>query len=174
MADETPEVQNGEQPEKKGSMVKFIIIGVVALVLVAGGFFGLKMFMGGDEEEEANGGKAKPAATEPPPAEVEAPGAMVEIPSFIVNLADPGGKRYLKLSISMDIGTDEATKARVDQVMPRIRDSLLLLLSSKNYSDISTVAGKVRLRNEVLKIVNRALAGTQGVHAVYFTEFVIQ
>lgn len=174
MADQEAETLNEQAEEQKGgSKMKLIIIVVVALVLVAGGFFGLKMFMGDDEEKPAEG--AAPAAPAAKPAgEEKAMGTMVEVAPFIVNLADPGGKRYLKLTISLDVGSEEGMQAKVEAVMPRIRDSLLLLLSSKTYTDISTVAGKVRLRNEVLKIVNRALAGTQGVHAVYFTEFVIQ
>jgi flagellar FliL protein len=50
----------------------------------------------------------------------------------------------------------------------------LLLLTSKSYGDISNVSGKLRLRNEVLQAFNRALAGKGSVHAVYFTEFVVQ
>lgn len=55
-----------------------------------------------------------------------------------------------------------------------IRDSVLLLLSSRTFNNISPVAGKIKLRNEVLKIINNTLASAGQVHTLYFGEFVIQ
>lgn len=175
------EAEGGED-EKKGKKKKFplklIIILVVGLgVLGGGGFFAYKYFLAGDEEpaaeapkkeEAAKGEEAKKEEKAP-----EKPGALLEMEPFIVNLADPSGKRYLKLKLAVD-AKDEKIKQELEARMPQIRDSILLLLTSKSYADIAPVAGKIRLRNEILKIINRALIGVGSVHAVYFSEFVVQ
>jgi len=92
---------------------------------------------------------------------------------FIVNLADPEGKRYLKLTLAVDAKDPKLTK-EIESRIPMIRDSILLLLTSKTYADIASTAGKIRLRNEILQGINRSLGTLGSVHTVYFTEFVIQ
>ena len=112
----------------------------------------------------------------PTQAEKEAakePLTVLAMDPFIVNLADPSGKRYLKLSLTIDCKNEETRKLLEGQ-MPKIRNDLLLLLTSKSYANISTMDGKIRLRNEVLLKINAALGGIGEVHAVYFTEFVVQ
>lgn len=158
-----------EEGEKKKSPLKLIIIIVAALaILGAGGYFAMDMFMGEDETTAAEGGAdAEQAAAD------EEPLTVLALEPFIVNLADPSGKRYLKLALTIDCKNEE-TKQMLENRMPKIRDSILLLLTSKEYSQIYPVDGKIRLRNEVLQKINAALGGTGEVHAVYFTEFVIQ
>ncbi len=176
------ETEGGEEEKegkKKKSPLKLIIILVVGLGLLGGGgFFAYKYFLAGDEQppaeaeapkkEAAKGEEAKKEEKAP-----EKPGALLEMDPFIVNLADPSGKRYLKLKLAVD-AKDEKIKQELEARMPQIRDSILLLLTSKSYADIAPVAGKIRLRNEILKIINRALIGVGAVHAVYFSEFVVQ
>ncbi|MBW2087159.1 MAG: flagellar basal body-associated FliL family protein [Deltaproteobacteria bacterium] len=57
--------------------------------------------------------------------------------------------------------------------MPQIKDSLLVLLSSKTFIDIKTVEGKMRLRMEIIGRINNFLTSGR-VKNVYFTEFVVQ
>ncbi|MGD9125382.1 MAG: flagellar basal body-associated FliL family protein [Desulfarculaceae bacterium] len=183
------EGQEEKEPKKKGGMMKIIIILVAVVLLGAGGFFGWKFFMADSEEpaaETAQTGEKKAAEGEKGAAKEEGaekeegegkapakPGTVLNLEPFIVNLADPSGKRYLKLTLTVD-AKDEKLKKEMEDRMPMIRDSLLLLLTSKSYADINSVAGKLRLRNEVLKAINRSLGGVGAVHAVYFTEFVVQ
>jgi flagellar FliL protein len=98
---------------------------------------------------------------------------MMPLEPFVVNLVDPAGKRFLKLTLAVDI-KEEKTKKEIESRLPQIRDAILLLLTSKGYNDIAQVAGKLRLRNDILRIINQALGASGQVHAVYFTEFVIQ
>ena len=176
--------EGGEkEPEKKKSKLMLIIILVVGMaVLGAGGFFGWRMFFA--EEKKPPEAAAKAAGEEGKKPEGEKgkddkgeaagkPGTVINLEPFIVNLADPSGKRYLKLSLAVD-AKNEKLKLELEARKPQIRDSILILLTSKTYNDIAPVAGKIRLRNEVLKIINRFLGGVGSVHAVYFTEFVVQ
>ena len=182
MADEELEQEGASAEEggekKKGGKLKLIIIAAVgALVLGAGGFFGWQMFFADEKPPEkpaAEKAKADKEAGAQPEAETKPPaGTVVNLEPFIVNLADSTGKRYLKLTLAVDAKEPNLKKA-MQARMPMIRDSILLLLTSKTFKEISTVTGKIRLRNEILKIMNRSLSGVGSVHAVYFTEFMVQ
>ena len=57
--------------------------------------------------------------------------------------------------------------------MPQVRDSILMILPSKRFEDISTVQGKIALRDQILETINGFLA--QGkITSIYFKEFVVQ
>jgi flagellar FliL protein len=186
--DATEEAGEESGGEKKKFPLKLIIIIVAALVILGGGgFFGWQFFMASDEkapQEVAGGEQAGEQAGEKGGEKAgekgekakkgpTVPGTVLDLEPFIVNLADPAGKRYLKLKIAVDAKDDKLRK-EIELRMPQIRDSILLLLTSKSYADIAPVAGKIRLRNEILKIINRSIMGVGSVHGVYFTEFVVQ
>jgi flagellar FliL protein len=56
---------------------------------------------------------------------------------------------------------------------PQIRDSILVLLTSKDSGTIRTPQGKAQLRDEITQRVN-GLLPKAAVRSAYFTEFVIQ
>jgi flagellar FliL protein len=61
--------------------------------------------------------------------------------------------------------------------MPEIRNRLLLLLSSKKPSEISTADGKKQLSAEITNEIRESLASTamqEEILGVLFTSFVIQ
>jgi len=97
---------------------------------------------------------------------------MVSLPPFVVNLADPLGRRYLKIALDMEV-TGVETAALVNKEMPKIKDKLLLLLSSKSYADLAPMSAKLELKTEIVSRVNQVL-GQDLVKQVLFTEFIIQ
>lgn len=183
--DATEETAEGSGEGKKKSPLKLIIIIVAALVILGAGAAGVWFFLlPGDEQALEETAQSGEAASQEAEGEAGAkgegakkgpaiPGTVMDLEPFIVNLADPAGKRYLKLKLAVD-AKDEKLKQEIEARIPQIRDSILLLLTSKSYADIAPVAGKIRLRNEILKIINRSLMGVGSVHGVYFTEFVVQ
>jgi flagellar protein FliL len=54
-----------------------------------------------------------------------------------------------------------------------VRDTILILLSSKDVASLRTPQGKFQLRDELTLRVN-ALLPKGGVRSAYFTEFVVQ
>jgi len=113
-------------------------------------------------------------------AKPEEIGAVVSVDTFIVNLADPGGNRYLRVTMDLELvgkpADKSAGKTAGDELakrMPQIRDAILMILSTKRYADISTPEGKTALREEILNAVNGLLASSQ-ISRIYFKEFVIQ
>lgn len=189
-----------EAPEgkKKSGFLKYIILVVLLLVLGGGGYFAyLKFFAAKPAPPAAEAtAEGQPAPEEKPKAEEKheakpeekkaegghgeakgghggkdkAPSNNVALPPFVVNLADPNARRYLKIVLDVEMTSNpellEANQAK-------IRDSLLMLLSSKTSQDIGTLEGKILLRKEIVDRLNQAL-GQAKVSRVYFTDFVIQ
>jgi len=187
MADAAEESKDGKgEVEKKKSKLILIIIPLVLILLGGGGFFAYKTFMApsGDDANNASedggkhlkkskhskhGGKSGHGKSE---GEQSDEPAFFNLSPFVVNLQDNIGTRYLKLTLKLELedsGFEEGIKAQ----LPKIKDALIILLSSKNYAEIGSVEGKYRLRDEILKRVNRFLEG-EPVLGVYFTDFVIQ
>ena len=82
------------------------------------------------------------------------------------------GKRYLKLTMELEIKGEEK-RLEVERRIPHLRDTILLLLSSRSLKDIGTMEGKLELKQALLLRINRIL-GEGIVHKLYFTEFVVQ
>jgi len=157
------------QEGKKGGKLKWIIILVVLILLGVGGWFGYKMFFAAPPEDAAEQAQA-PADAQVPAEAVQ--GQLVPLPVFLVNLADPLGRRYLKLGMEVEV-RDEKVAGALTQEQAKIKDALLLLLSSKTYDALSTMADKMELKQEVADRLNQIL-GKGAVLRVYITEMVIQ
>jgi len=95
---------------------------------------------------------------------------LLALDPFIVNLQDNSGTRYLKLTLSLEL---EGGGEEITALTAKIRDSLIVLLSSKSYADIGTVEGKYQMRDEIVARVNQFLTKTK-VKSVYFSDLVIQ
>jgi flagellar FliL protein len=99
-------------------------------------------------------------------------GPIFSLDSFIVNLADKGGTRYLRVTMDLELGNSDL-EDELYKRLPQVRDSLLMILPSKRFEDISTVQGKTALRNEMLEALNGYL-GQGKITNIYFKEFVVQ
>jgi flagellar protein FliL len=99
-------------------------------------------------------------------------GPIFSLDTFIVNLADKGGNRYLRVTMDLELGNPNL-ETEIAKRMPQVRDSILMILPTKRFEDISTVQGKTALRDEILATLNGYLA--QGkITNIYFKEFVVQ
>jgi flagellar FliL protein len=92
--------------------------------------------------------------------------------SFTVNLADPKGSHYAKVDVEIEVG-DDFVKEEVNKLRPKIRDFILVVLSSKTYEQIESVDGRDFLREEIRNKINGYLSRGQ-VKNVFFTQFIIQ
>ena len=142
MADEDVVQEEG----KKGGMLKWIIIAVVLIGLGVGGYFGYTMFLAGGEEEPA--AEETAAEGEEQTALETLEGQLVPLPVFLVNLADPLGRRYLKLGLEVEVRDPEAM-ANLTKYEAKIKDVMLLLLSSKTYESLASMEAKMELKQEI-------------------------
>lgn len=91
---------------------------------------------------------------------------------IVVNLAETNAERFLKVSIVLDMESQEL-RGEIDGKQPRLLDLLINILSSKTLDTISTPAGRNMLRQEMIDKMNAQFESGRLVN-VYFTEFVIQ
>lgn len=170
MAEKKKPAEGAEEGQKKkGGKLKLIIILVALLaILGGGGFAAWKFFLAPSDTADSNStnGTASDA-----PKEIE-PTQTVTLDPFVVNLADPMGRRYLKLNIDLE-AINAAAGTEVTAAMPKIKDTLLLLLSSKTFGEINSLEQKIELKNEIMERMNQIL-GPSKIKNVYFTEFVVQ
>jgi len=99
-------------------------------------------------------------------------GVMFPLDTFVVNLADGNGKRYLRATMQLELSPEQVV-ATLEQRLPQIRDVVLTILPTKQFEEIRTVEGKATLRMEILTKLNE-LFNSASVANIYFTEFVIQ
>ena len=160
-----------------------IIVGAVMLMMgiMGGGFFLLwqKMSMTMVQMQQQNsqtGPEAEAAALAEEAAAKEAAAAKMgptyKMDTLIVNLADQGGKRYLRIGMEWELSGPEVVQ-EVDKRMPQLRDAILMILPTKQYADIGTAQGKIDLRDELMARVN-SIIRNGAVTMIYFTEFVVQ
>uniref|UniRef100_A0A7V4LCC1 Flagellar protein FliL n=1 Tax=Desulfobacca acetoxidans TaxID=60893 RepID=A0A7V4LCC1_9BACT len=152
------------KPQKRG-FLKILLLAIAGLILAGGGFTAYVWL----SEDEPPPAKAKEPKTPAPPAK-----DLVTMPlePFLVNLADKETRRYLKLKVELEVNGEKSVK-ELEKYMPRIRDSLILLLSNKSYLDLASPEGKQQLKKEILTRIT-ALPGGHKVTDVFFTDFVAQ
>jgi flagellar FliL protein len=149
-------------PAGKSKKKLFLILGILVLLLAGGG--GAAWFLTQDKGSPKHEEEAVPA---------EAP-IFHALDTFIVNLQE--GDQYLQIDITLQM-TDPAQLEAIKLHMPRIRNRLLSLLSSKYADELLTAEDKQKLAQEVLAEVNQPFAPKgkpQQVNDVLFTSFVIQ
>ncbi|WP_342347125.1 flagellar basal body-associated FliL family protein [uncultured Nitrospira sp.] len=156
-----------EAPIKAGAGKKMILIIILGVLLLGGGGGAAWFFMGGTEEKPAEHDEHAKAETGH-----EEPGPVMELEPFLLNLADREELRFLKVSIKLELDRPEE-KTDYQNKIPAIRDSLLVLLSSKESQLLRTVNGKRRVREEIMTRVNGVMSKGK-VANVYFTDFIIQ
>ncbi len=154
-----PAEEESPKPKRKRPL-KLILIVVGALLLAGGGAAGFLMLGGKKAEHEA----AEPAK----------PVAFFDVPDLLVNLTSSSGERtqYLKVKGVLEL-PDQAMTAQVQPVMPRVMDTFQTYLRELRPSDLDGSAGIYRLREELTRRVNAAIAPSH-VNAVLFKEIVVQ
>ncbi len=146
--------------------------GVVLLfAMMGGGFFMMwqKMNTSIAQIQSANAKDGKGPKVE---QEEEVIKPTHKLETMIVNLADQGGKRYLRVTMELELSGPEVLE-EIPKKLPQLRDTILMVLPSKQYAEISTIDGKIALRDELIAKINTLLKkGT--VTTIFFTEFVVQ
>jgi len=97
---------------------------------------------------------------------------VIEVPPFILNLADQDEGRFLRLTLSIGVGEEGSDKA--DPVyLTRVRNAVLAILMTKTSNDILSAQGKISLRRELLTAIKVAVKEPPVV-AVYIIEMLVQ
>lgn len=191
------ENQNTEEsPAPKRKFKKLIILVLLLLLIVGGAGGGVYYWRSSktaaadaEDGKKTKKGKSKKAAAEEPEEETEESAKteegehatdedevkqVVELPPFIVNLADTEQSHYLRMTVSLGIGGEASESEKPDPVFnTKVRNAILGVLTTKKSDEILSPKGKADLRKEVLKAAQEASAEPH-VSAVYITEFIVQ
>jgi len=178
---EASKTEDQDQPKKKSKLILLIIVGVGVCLLAGGGFMAYKKFFGHKASSteagaEAGGGHGAEAEAERGGGDrKKLPEVIAEVlpmDPFVVNLSDPKAKRYLKLKIEIEIETP-AGKERATKATPKLRDAVIMMLTSLTFDEVMSPEGKFRIRDELLERFTQVLK-PEKVKNIYFTEFVVQ
>ncbi|MFH1484635.1 MAG: flagellar basal body-associated protein FliL [Chloroflexota bacterium] len=161
-----------------------ILIPVLALLPILGAgawFLGPQLPIGG---EKAEGHQAEESASK-----VHSPGPVCDVGERIVNLADPGGRRYLKVAVAFEFeepetyseasgghgGTDKDKqfKSEMSPYVPLMQDTIISILTTKTTGQLASAEGKEQLKAEIKEQLNVLLVKHKVVN-VFFTNFVMQ
>ncbi len=180
-------------PKKKSKLLVIIIAAVVAVALIGGGaaFFLMKSKPTVSDEEgdepPAKEEKAKKAKKDHTAAPV-----FVKLDAFTVKLTSEGQEAYLQATPELRV-LDPHLGEEIKLYTPEIRHKVLLILSGKKASDLSTPQGVQKLANEMRVTINAIIeppaprkkgkepeepsdtaAADDPVQAVLFTSFIVQ
>ena len=152
----------------KNLLIAVIAVAVLFAAAVGGGFFmmwnkltELDALIRSEEvaEEDAEDGLATI-------------GTLFPLEPFIVNLADANSKRYLRVTMQIELKEGEPTEV-LEQRLVQVRDIILMILPTKQFQEIRSVDGKTLLRQEIMTRLNDLLK-QDVINNIYFTEFVVQ
>jgi flagellar protein FliL len=102
------------------------------------------------------------------------PAVFVDLPEVLVNLSNTGNDRvqYLKVKVVLEL-SDQTLIQQIQPVMPRVMDAFQTYLRELRPIDLEGSAGLYRLKEELTRRVNVAIAPTR-INAVLFKEMVVQ
>jgi len=150
---------------KKGLIILVVCFVIIALAVGAG----LYVFWGKVSDPATGKGTEEVAGKEEAKVKIK---TLLSMETFVVNLADPGGKRYLRVTISIEID-DQDFMEETKKSVPQMRDKVLMILPTKTFKVIRTSSGKDALRKEIIAQLNPLLKNCK-ITNLYFQEFVIQ
>jgi len=102
-------------------------------------------------------------------------GPMLNLETFIVNLSDAGGGRYVKCTFKLELASKETLESiqAEESMIPKIRDRILSLLSSRTGDSLMCPQGKDLLKREVVARL-QPLMKKGKIQEVYITDMLVQ
>jgi len=179
------EEQEGSGEKKSNKLLIIIIIVILVLVIAIGGLVAY-LLLSGDEEEATTTTTPQTEKTATAPKQVSRTatagseslrklneiGVLYPLDTFTVNLKSDSGRRYLKVTMDLELSGQELT-AELDNKTAVIRDRIIRILTSKTLEEVTSRKGKDKLTQQIKNTLNAMLVDGQ-IQGVYFTEFVIQ
>lgn len=171
MSDTKPTPPAGDAP-KKSKKTLFLVAGVVVLLAGGGGAYWMLVARAAEGKDAAKTEAAEEAEAE---AEPEGHGGIVPLEPFVVNLADPNGSRFLRVSLSLVVASEEVAKEMEENqvAVARVRSAVLELLAQQTADLLVTPEGKAELKTSIAEAASHAVHELK-VSDVLFSEFVVQ
>jgi flagellar protein FliL len=112
-----------------------------------------------------------PAAPDTVGKELQAPslGVLYPMETFLVNINSDQGTKYLQAQMELEL-SDPALEDEISRKKAALRDSIIVLLTSRTYKELREANGIKKLRSDLTKVLN-GLLSTGKVKEIYFTQF---
>ncbi len=158
MAGKAKKQEAGGEDGKQGKSPMLMMI-IVLVAGLAGGVFAGKNFM---------------APKAPPPPKPPTVGKTLDLGEFVVNIGD---EAYLKAGVALGLKEGIDPK-KLEEETPALRDAALMAFAGKTASQLNSLEGKYKVKEEIRERVNEVLERKthekESVLEVYFTQFVTQ
>ncbi|MFG0319947.1 MAG: flagellar basal body-associated protein FliL [Planctomycetota bacterium JB042] len=168
-----PEAEGSAAEPRKGGGMKTLIGLVVGVLFLVGSSVAVGVLMFPSEEPAGEAGEEGEAVPVEPATKILAP-----VPEILVNLADSKGLRLLQATMTLELEAKDGTaaEARFQEILPRVQDRLIKILSSLTSEDIDGGTSKEFVQSRIKDHLNLGVLREEEfeVTDVYFTEFVIQ
>jgi flagellar FliL protein len=182
-----PDREDADHSAQKGGkkVLILIIIAFLSALAIGGGvtYFLISRNAPDETEEEEEVVEEKPKRAERRrPAQREAPPpSYVTLEAFTVNLAPENGDQFLHVVVSVEVA-DEQVGEKIKLYTPKLRNNVMLLLSSQKASELASREGKQKLSDEIRSLMNEVIEPGSGrdrpeyapIREVLFTTFIIQ
>ena len=101
--------------------------------------------------------------------------SVVSIDDIVVNLNGSEGNRYLAAGVAMELdpGKEKLDEHALKEKTPMLKHAVISVLSTKSVAEVANAEGRELIRKEIQERAGGAIEPVK-VHAVYFTEFVVQ
>jgi len=163
MSDDKAEDNAEAKPKGKGKLIIIILV----LVLLLGGGGAAAFFMlqkpadkDGESAEQAQMEEEEEAPVRARKKKPGTPPVFVELEPFVFNLQDTDQDRFAQVAVTLEV-IDAEVEAELGLVEPSVRNSILMLLSSKTSDEILSVQGKLTLAEQIVDFTNSIMAGEE-------------
>ncbi|HEY1799367.1 MAG TPA: flagellar basal body-associated FliL family protein [Terriglobales bacterium] len=113
------------------------------------------------------------SAKKPALMESGVPKSVLHLEPFVLNLADPGQKAYLRIGVDVGLDHVPASGEKSAATVSLLRDTMIDVLSRADPDELLSREGKAQLKSSLVQALQLRAPGLE-VREVYFTEFLIQ
>jgi len=184
MMEDAPKEEEVAPQGKKSSNLLMIIIIIVLVLIIILGTVAFLLLSGSDDAQVYNNTppvKERTTSTQKRSSslstindsrQLSEIGILYPLDTFTVNLKSDSGRRYLKVTMSLELEGAELS-LELDAKSPVLRDRIIRILTSKTLEEISSKKGKAKMTQQIMDTLNAMISDGQ-IKGIYFTEFVIQ
>jgi flagellar FliL protein len=166
MTNESSEPAEGSVPETGKTKRRLVVIGGLAVLLLAGGSAGAYLFAPGlmgkpTQKQVADAAPAKPVPPSP---------TFVDLPEMSVTLPNGGQQRQIRLRISLELVKADIPSSEV--LSPKVYDMVLTYARTLNDAEIENSLAIDHMRGDLYRRLS-LLLGPDVVRDVLITSFVV-
>ena len=169
---EGAESSGGEDKKTSAAGGKLMALAMQAGIFIAltGVAFGLNIYL--LKPMLVVNGKEQAKETTAKPKEHHV-GKILSLDPAIVNIAGTNGRRYLKVTVQIEVPEEEKLVKEIEARKPLLSDRLIQILSGKPLEEVTSAGSLQALKQQIADQFDKEL-GAERLQNVYLTEFVIQ